>query len=269
MKVIIVIPVYKAPNEDEIISLRRCCQVLSRHKISLVCPEGLDTSSFHTLWEELRLQLYEERFNPCYFKDIAGYNRLLLSECFYARFSDYDYILIYQPDAYVFKDELIEWCEKGYDYIGAPLVGEFRENEFRPNMSMRVGNGGFSLRRISSFLNFFSKNSNVFSPKQICNRISLWKKPYTRVFVWVFMMFGWHNKPRAVAAHWKYNEDDFWSGLLNNSKYKLNIPFTQEALRFAFERFPKELYEITKELPFGCHAWKKYEFDEFWSKLIK
>ena len=83
------------------------------------------------------------------------------------------------------------------------------------------------------------------------------------------MMLGWHNKPKSVAAHWKYNEDDFWSDLLNNSRYKLEKPSPQEALRFAFERFPKDLFEITKELPFGCHAWKKYQYDEFWRKWIE
>ena len=36
-----------------------------------------------------------------------------------------------------------------------------------------------------------------------------------------------------------------------------------------FERFPKELYEITKQIPFGCHAWKKYQFEEFWKQYIE
>ena len=31
-------------------------------------------------------------------------------------------MLIYQLDAYVFKDELLNWANKGYDYIGAPWL---------------------------------------------------------------------------------------------------------------------------------------------------
>jgi hypothetical protein len=36
-----------------------------------------------------------------------------LSASFYERFLDTKYILIYQLDAFVFKDELQEWCDKG------------------------------------------------------------------------------------------------------------------------------------------------------------
>lgn len=43
----------------------------------------------------------------------------------------------------------------------------------------------------------------------------------------------------------------------------------KEALEFAFERFPSEMYKITGKLPFGCHAWEKYEYESFWKKFIK
>lgn len=51
-----------------------------------------------------------------------GYNRLMLSEDLYSAFSNYEYILICQSDAYIFRDELKEWCEAGYDYVGAPWL---------------------------------------------------------------------------------------------------------------------------------------------------
>jgi hypothetical protein len=46
----------------------------------------------------------------------------MLSIDFYKRFRDYKFILIYQLDAYVFRDELEYWCEQDYDFIGAPLI---------------------------------------------------------------------------------------------------------------------------------------------------
>ena len=83
------------------------------------------------------------------------------------------------------------------------------------------------------------------------------------------MLLGWRNKPNIVAKRWKYNEDDFWSGLLDKSRYALSKPDPVEAIRFAFERFPSELYELNHhQLPFGCHAWKKYQYDSFWSEFI-
>lgn len=269
MNIAIVIPVYREPLPEEIISLRRCCEVLNRYTMIIVAPEGLSLTSYEDLWQSYGLSYKAERFASSYFENIVGYNRLLLSEEFYLRFQAYDYMLIYQPDAYVFEDQLQEWCEKGYDYIGAPLVGKFEEQEYYHSMPMRVGNGGLSLRRVQAYVDYFQGKKHVFTSQQIVRRISLWKKPYTRIFVWLLMMLGWRNTPKSVAAHWQYNEDDFWSGVLDNSNYALSKPLPLEALSFAFERFPSELYHLIKQLPFGCHAWRKYQYEEFWKKYIK
>ena len=269
MNVAIVIPVYKNPDKWEEISLRQCCKILGQYKMILVAPKTFNTCTYVSLWESYNIELNVERFSDEYFSGIPGYNRLLLSKEFYSRFTKYEYILIYQPDVYVFADKLEEWCKKKYDYVGAPLVGKFDETIYYPEMSLRVGNGGFSLRRVNNYLNFFDGNKNVFSSKQIIKNINLWKKPHTRFFVWLLMLLGWRNKPISVANHWKYNEDDFWSGYLDNSNYTLIKPEPVEALDFAFERFPSEMYKFKGKLPFGCHAWKKYEYDIFWIKYIK
>jgi hypothetical protein len=242
--------------------------MLGQYHSILVAPAHFNTSEYQALWEEYGLSLQEERFDDAYFSSIQGYNRLLLSQEFYARFQAFDYILIYQPDAYVFSDQLTEWCNKGYDYIGAPLVGKFEEQEYYHSMPMRVGNGGLSLRRVQAYVDYFQGKKHVFTSQQIVRRISLWKKPYTRIFVWLLMMLGWRNTPKSVAAHWQYNEDDFWSGVLDDSNYALSKPSPLEALSFAFERFPSELYHLTQQLPFGCHAWRKYQYEEFWKKYI-
>ena len=89
------------------------------------------------------------------------------------------------------------------------------------------------------------------------------------MLVWLLVLLGWRNKPVSFAAHWKYNEDDFWSGVLDNSNYAMSKPNPSEALRFSFERFPKELFALNGDsLPFGCHAWKKYQYEEFWKEYI-
>jgi len=42
-----------------------------------------------------------------------------------------------------------------------------------------------------------------------------------------------------------------------------------EALGFAFENVPEELYKLNNDqLPFGCHAYEKYS-PEFWAKFIE
>ncbi len=270
LDVAVVIPIYKEqPDWNEEISLRQTFSILKKYEIVIVCPKEIDIRNYDDIAIEKGCTYTIEYFDSKYFKNIASYNRLLLSEEFYSRFEKYEYILICQPDAYVFEDRLDEWSAKGYDYIGAPLVGRFSEKEYYPEMRLRVGNGGFSLRKISSYLKYFRSRKNVFNSKQIIEKINLKAKPYTRLFVWLLMLIGWRNSPKSVANNWIYNEDDFWSGVLDNSNYSMSKPNQIEALDFAFERFPSEMYKINGKLPFGCHAWEKYEYESFWKQFIK
>lgn len=267
--VCIIIPVYKEqPSDDEVVSIKRSFEVLSAYDFYLVCPEQLNISYYLDLNPNQESSLIVCRFPGSFFKSIQGYNRLLLSPFFYQRFVDYEYILICQPDAYIFKDDLMEWCKKKYDYVGAPLIGHYLDSSF--SLKMRVGNGGLSLRRVQFYLRFFQSKRNVFSSRQIASIIDIKKKPFTRIFVWLLMSLGWRNKPLPVAASWKYNEDDFWSGFLDNSQFAVNKPTPMEAIQFSFERFPSELFELNgRKLPFGCHAWRKYQFESFWRAYIR
>lgn len=269
MKIVIVIPIYRSPNRYELISLRRCCKVLCKYPMHLVCPIGVDTSVYQNLWNEYELTLVEERFMPAYFKDIAGYNRLLLSEEFYSRFSDYDYMLIYQPDAYIFEDRIEEWCNKQYDFVGAPLVQFDKDITPVDTARLIVGNGGLSLRKISTYISILQSKKHVFSAKQIKAYIHFEEKPYTRWLIWLLMVLGWRNTPKSIAAHYQWNEDVFWSCFFEDSQYRISKPTAMEALDFAFERYPSMMFEKNGcKLPMGCHAWHKYEFDAFWKKYI-
>lgn len=263
-QVAIVIPVYKrelAWNEE--ISFRQTLRVLGSHPIVMVCPESLDISAYNTIAGKFNKSLSTESFESKYFASIDGYNRLLLSEEFYQRFSKYMYILINQLDTYVFRDELEQWCSKGYDYVGAPLF----ENKMDLNCGI-VGNGGLSLRRVAVFLNYFKGKQHVVSLANIARRIDFFAKPYTRWLVWLMMATGWHNTPRSFANLYQYNEDKFWSGTLNDTNYALELPSAEEAAEFAWERFPSELYKSIGHLPMGCHAWEKYEYETFWKPYI-
>ncbi len=227
----VVIPVYKELAEaSEKRSFWQCSEVLKDYPIVLVVPESMNTSYYEALIDH---PVFIERFPDVYFQDVISYSKLLLSRLFYERFLLYEYILLYQLDAWVFRDELQFWAGKGYDYIGAPwLDAPPMENKKRPlvNLSKRlvnkVGNGGLSLRRVSSHI---------------------------RWAPWASFVFRWLPK----------NEDLIWT--LFVPFYK---PTVAEALRFAFERLPQKSYERTSHhLPFGCHAWQKYQPD-FWKAFI-
>ena len=270
MKIAIVIPVYRKPTECEIISLRQCCKVLSRYNHYIVAPDSLDTTPFHSIWSEYGLTLSEERFAPEFFVGLQGYNRLCLSREYYSRFSmgGYSHMIIHQPDVFIFEDKVEEWCVKGYEYVGAPNVGLARQKTYSPKMPLRVGNGGFSLRYIPAFLRFFDGQKQVFNLRHILVTPMVWRRNYWWLVAKALIFCIKGSMPNDVLTQWQTNEDDFWGGLLSLSEYALNKPLPEEALYFGFDRFPKELYERIGKLPMGCHAWHKYEYDEFWKKII-
>lgn len=229
-KVAIVLPVYKSqPSLPEIQSFTQCLQVLGKYPLLLATPSGLDVTAYNDLaGRELQCVSFEERF----FKSVTGYSELLVNRRFYNRFVDYDYILIYQLDAWVFRDELLQWCAQDFDYIGAPWLKappvttkkSFTDMGFL--LKNKVGNGGVSLRKVRSHLRWS------------------W---------WVSFIFTFFPK----------NEDMLWTLFVPFRK-----PKTDKALHFAFELEPRLSYQRTgNTLPFACHAWQKYEPD-FWQKFI-
>ena len=117
-EVAIVIPVYKEyMDRYEEISFHRALEVFSAYPVFLVGPKGISGRNYHKL-KKLDIFYFDDK----YFKGISGYNRLMLSLDFYETFLDYNYILIYQLDAFVFDNNIMDWCLLGYDYIGAPWL---------------------------------------------------------------------------------------------------------------------------------------------------
>lgn len=53
---------------------------------------------------------------------IAGYNRMMLSAGFYSCSAITNISLICHTDAWIFRDELADWCRRGYDCVAAPWV---------------------------------------------------------------------------------------------------------------------------------------------------
>lgn len=155
----IVIPVYKKnPVFFEQASLMQCVRVLGRkYDIYLVAPFGLDLSDYKRLCPGFKFR--EKRFAKGFFENIEGYNQLCKRWEFYNAFSDYEYMLIYQPDCWIFDDNLDYFISLGYDYMGAPWFSiDSKENKATLT---RCGNGGFSLRRIDKFMDVCKENGEV------------------------------------------------------------------------------------------------------------
>ena len=244
MSAVVVIPCYRSVlDADERLSVRQCRTVLGRHALKVVAPVGLDLPG-------PLADLPCERFPAEAFVDVGAYNRLLLDSEFYGRFARHEYLLIHQLDAYVFRDELDEWCGKKLDYVGAPWPDDefLQKRKWRSGFprhlrspalarwirwrDFRVGNGGFSLRRISAFLSVLDRQP-------------------------------------AAARAWPTNEDVFWSLAAPVYDRTFRIPPEREAMYFAVEREPaRYLARMAGRPPFGCHAWRKHGLDA-WKPLLR
>lgn len=259
-KNIVVIPVYKPSlSLDEELSLIQCVRVLSNHIICVVCPSDMDTTIYESIISYYQVDHYFERFEKKFFQGIAGYNLLMLDVDFYKRFVDYNYMLVYQLDAWVFRDELDMWCKKNYDYIGAPWI-KYIDGNYN---FYGVGNGGFSLRRIKHFVDVLNYKGPVRKSNQLKLKPSLKNNIYK-----VLYSLGYQNTISYLKKDPTLYEDIFISIFLSNTKLRAHIPEVEEACLFSFEQSPSYLFSKIKKLPFGCHAWRKFEYDSFWSNYI-
>ncbi|WP_294627585.1 DUF5672 family protein [uncultured Bacteroides sp.] len=257
--IVVVIPIYRLPlTAFEEKSLRQCVKVLSDYSLIVVKPVSLDISRLLVEYPMLK----EECFAENCFNSLRAYNKLVLDEDFYRRFLSYEYMLVYQLDAYVFRDELLEWAKQDYDYIGAPWLPEHPERKMvnRKSVLLKrmfyrfidspklkrwkyfkygVGNGGFSLRRISKMI----KITHAYKHKIDCLLDD--KMPF-------------------------YPEDVLLFVEIRKRGYRLKIPDCTKALQFSMEVSAEWAYNCNKQqLPFGCHAWCHADNYPFWSRFIE
>lgn len=258
----VAIPVYKPElTAAEAISIERNIEVLAGRPMFLVGPARLD-SSLDALCKRYRHGLQYKTFEDRFFSGIKGYNALMRSKAFYRSFANHSHVLISQTDALVLSDQLQHWCERGYSYVGAPwFVGGSEPRQ--PLEFLGVGNGGFSLRKVSDFLRVLA------TPRRIPNFIKSRADGHAG-FVNLLRRFkherwfAYNFEPLFPTSQ----EDLFWGMLVPAVCPFFCVPRPEEALAFSFEVAPRLLYKLNGcALPFGCHAWERCD-REFWEDKL-
>lgn len=242
---IIIIPVYKPLEKNDIIVIKQAVAMTPGMKKVFIMPDSFTIDKSFAVFSNFSIERFENHF----FVGKLGYNRLMLCLDFYKRFSNYKYMLIHQTDAYLFKPDLQYWCNKNYDYIGAPWLRPHKIKKAKIYLQAvdifpwifssrlrnkvrhynNVGNGGLSLRRIDTFIKILESDEarpilNLYLEKQLSKRAL-------------------------------YIEDVFWSIEGPQLYEKFTKPVWREACRFSLENHPSFAYDImNKQLPFGCHA---------------
>lgn len=272
----IVIPIYKnSLSYLEALSVLQCTTILGDYSIGFICSDDLDITYYQKNFSQIHHYSF---FDKKYFESLEGYNRLLLSTLFYDNFKEYKYILIYQTDCYVFKDDLLAWAQKGYDYIGGLWFEGFHGNPEAGKELWYPGNGGLSLRKIKPIIDLLSSKKplrnwrQLKAEKKIINEGYLFRDIKGAIVLFL-NLFGYKNNSSFSAKKWKKNEDVFFLNM-NECYNELNVPTINEAFLFAWDRRPDYLFKKHKQLPFGCHAWYRTDFPYtenkgFWSNFIE
>jgi len=260
--VCVVIPIHSPnPTYFELISFKQGFSILGKYSIYIVAPEGLDLTEYYKCISHFQTIF----INPIWQSSVRNYNKLKISRFFYNLFREYKFLLTYELDAFIFKDDIEFWCNKGYDYIGAPWfegwAGAEPDADFIPG-----GNSGFSLRKIELIekilKTWFYKNPVEYN-SGYRNLIKAYlKSPYR----WLKNQGG---ENYTIQNNYDHFEDVLWSMHVPIKFTDFKIAPLEDAIKFSFEVNPRRLYQLNdQKLPTGCHAWWRYDLD-FWKPFIQ
>ena len=178
------------------------------------------------------------------FRSIQSYNRLLLMPSFYQIFEGYSHILICQLDVIITKNLELDYLLK-YDYVGAPCT-------FELGIDAHVGNGGFSLRKLSAFQTALKHGFNAVAIEwKDCNT-------FRRCVRYMLNKLGLHSLYIAMG----YIHEDLVVSLslkrpLFKPSFQIAAEFCQDALIFD---------TIT---PAAYHGWEKNLSNELYERCLK
>lgn|GEM_PF-1350408 len=274
-----VVPVYQQSlSPVEACALRVCSRRLRRFELVLLHRRSVDPQALRALLEPCLHPEQRCRFvavaDSC-LGSVSSYNRMLLQAWFYRLFAAWNYILIFQLDAWVFSEDLGDWLRRGHAYVGAPWIRAMGTDT--PDTG--VGNGGLSLRHVDSFIRVLEGPRYRWMPVyrwgELARRICLFEgyagmtSPQrlrfflARLSAFVRMSFGWNNTLSYFVTI-NLLEDHFFSFCVPFVARSFRIPGIEEAALFSLETNPRATFAwLEGRPPFGCHAWERYD-RAFW-----
>lgn len=224
------------------LSLSRTAAVLRGRRWIFALPEGTNWKFLEEVCGPIEVRFFPAR----YFVSKRAAQLFYMHPDFFAAFSDLDYMLVHQPDVYVFEDQLDHWmnymAENQYDYIGAPWFDHewirFARNPIARLpwhwlLREKVGSGGFSIR----------------NPKKCADIADRHLKLITRLSSFV-------------------PEDIWWCQLAQKVGETFRRPPAEVAARFAFETQCERCLQLNNgQMPFAVHGWNRHDWD-FWRERI-
>lgn len=246
----VIIPIYRNLHSDEQAALDHNLNLLNGLPAAFIKPVDYDITALSCQYPDVEVINVSNQWLG--HRGIQGYNEMMMSEQFYAMFADCEYIFICHVDAWLFRNEVTEWCQRGYDLVAAPWPTRPRYEHFplkqylqlkmwlKParkilhcQMFGRIGNGGLCLRKVKTF-------------QEACRQYAVEINYY----------MSHHDD--------LHNEDLFWALVP-----RLDVPTVADALQFSFDLKPQLCYQLNEHrLPMACHGFNKPNRADFWSHFI-
>jgi hypothetical protein len=254
---VVVVPVHRAgPSPSEIVSLRQCGKVFIKRDIVILAPKYLDLG----VYRELLPRAADLRVEAHWMASLKAYNRMMMSPLVFNALGGYTQMIIHEPDAIVVRDEIDYWCDQPFDYIGAPwFEGCGRLAADAPDIN--VGNFGFSFHRLSTSRRVTASPLRWQPYSAVAeNLIRGFRGDKARLRQGLIRL-GSAGRLRGAYKLFQENCDQFWSFIVPNIDKTFRIPTADIAVKFAWETLPSRCMEMCGGgLPFGIHAWFKYDF---------
>jgi hypothetical protein len=150
--------------------------------------------------------------------------------------------LVIHDDVYVLRDDLACWQARPFDYIGAPwptgleyvLSMSHKPGIHGYTVTVYVGNGGFSLRRIAACRQLLAEFAEE----------AAWFRKYE-------------------------NAEDTFFAIFGQLSQQFTLPSLRVAAAFAWEvRLPRMHALCEGQLPMAIHAYDRYD-PEFFARTIR
>jgi hypothetical protein len=255
-------------TEDEEISLRHLEHYLGKYDKYLVGPPG----------SPIRRKGFRNKTLPAkFFGSVPAHNHVMYTPAFYKAFTDYRYIFFYQLDCLVFSDQMQKWCETDLDYLGSPWI---RCPDAPWVTEERVGNVGFGMMKVESALkvlyNRYRREPNTFW-LDMFTRNSRRVRPLVQLLRKLQPHFPRSRIVNGLIREWDFMQDPgphgrddvmFFSDKAINYLPEYKVASLEQGLEFAFEVSPRKCFEMNGgKMPFGCHAWARYD-RSFWEPFL-
>ncbi len=265
----VLVPTHLEQLDEELAAtLLHNASQLKGYRLEVILPDTCSPSWYESFFAEHGINGAVRRVWAGYFGSPAAVNKMGTDPAFYRMYQEFDYVLICHLDAWIFRDRLVHWMDKGYDFIGAPLfLPENDKVHFLQRMAPFGGNGGLSLRRVASCIRVLE----TFQPSLSLRRIAqaVWFLARNRQWGFITILF---RLLRELSQDWrgaceKYNiyEDVFFTIIAPLCGNRISIPTSRTAMKFACEvnypLFQKELFSL--EPPLGIHGYDKYIDSEY------